>query len=77
MIVNVTDREHAIQFAENDPCALAGLHESICVHKCNAIDISGKFVPIQIGDQDNVRRVMKSLGYPLSNNEHYKIFSTI
>jgi uncharacterized protein YciI len=69
MIVNALDREHAIQFAENDPCALVGLYESIRVHEYNPIDISGKFVTIQIGDQDKVRRVMKSWGYPLSEDQ--------
>lgn len=69
MIVNAFDRDHAIQFAENDPCALVGLYESIRVHEYNTIDISGKFVTVQIGDQDKVRRVMKSWGYPLNEDQ--------
>jgi uncharacterized protein YciI len=69
MIVNALDRNDAVQFAENDPCALAGLYESIRIHDYNAIDVSGKFVTVQIGDQDKVRAVMKSWGYPLNEDQ--------
>jgi uncharacterized protein YciI len=69
MVVNALDRDEAVQFAENDPCALAGLYESMRVHDYNAIDVSGKFVTVQIGDQDKVRGMMKSWGYPLNEDQ--------
>lgn len=69
MVVNALDRNDAVQFAENDPCALAGLYDSIRIHDYNAIDVSGKFVTVQIGDQDKVRAVMKSWGYPLNEDQ--------
>lgn len=71
IICNAVNRMAAIQFAENDPCALAGLYETIRVHRYNEMDISGKFVTQDIYDNnmDEMKEAMEYWGYPVDEDQ--------
>ena len=72
MIVNAHDRDHAIEFAENDPCALSGLYDKIRVHDFNTLDISGKFVmrnKFNPDERDIVKDAMEAWGYPVEDSQ--------
>jgi len=75
VIFNAASRTHAIEFAENDPCAKEGLYETIRVHRFNDVDVSGKFV---LRDQfdldayepgDQMRDALKHWGYPVEDHQ--------
>lgn len=46
VMFNAKDRMDAVSFAEDDPCALAGLYKSLRVHRYNTADISGKCIAV-------------------------------
>lgn len=76
---NAMDRDGAVEFAENDPAALAGLYETMRVHKYNTLDITGKFISENLhtleGNDDLVNRhlilkeEMRAEGYPVDDEQ--------
>lgn len=76
---NAMDRDGAVEFAENDPAALAGLYETMRVHKYNTLDITGKFISENLhtleGNDDIVNRhlilkeEMRAEGYPVDDEQ--------
>ena len=44
LLFNSVDHDDAVDFVENDPAALAGLYETMTVHRYNSLDVMGKFV---------------------------------
>jgi len=75
VIMNAQNRSHAIDFAESDPCASAGLYETIRVHRYNNLDVTGKFL---LEDQfdlaknnpvDNMKEALDHWGYPVEDTQ--------
>mmetsp|Transcript_1076 Transcript_1076/g.1400 ORF Transcript_1076/g.1400 Transcript_1076/m.1400 type:complete len:377 (-) Transcript_1076:119-1249(-) len=75
VVMNAKNRSDAIMFAEEDPCALAGLYETIRVHRFNKLDVTGKFVMENVFDIDQknpvseMREAMEIWGYPVEDNQ--------
>lgn len=77
IIINAENRKHAIEFAENDPLALAGLYQTLKVHRFNDLDVTGKFVVdnvyLQMCNGKNTHLEMKEAlqywGYPISDKQ--------
>jgi len=72
VVVNTRDRAHAIEFAEQDPCARAGLYDLIRVHDFNNLDVTGKFVlnnKFQPNEFDQVKDAMDQWGYPVDDEQ--------
>jgi len=77
IIMNAHNRNHAIEFAENDPLALAGLYQTLKVHRFNDLDVTGKFVVdniyLQMCNGKNTHMEMKEAlqywGYPVSDKQ--------
>jgi len=64
MLYNAKDREHAVEFVENDPAALAGLYESMTVHRYNSLDVTGKFVSENLYfPEQNTYQMKEAMGY--------------
>ena len=76
---NAMDRDEAVEFAENDPAGLAGLYETMRVHKYNTLEITGKFISENLhtleGNDDIVNRhlilkeEMRAEGYPVDDEQ--------
>lgn len=75
VLMNAHNRSHAVEFAENDPNALAGLYETIRVHRYNNLDVTGKFVA---DDQfnldtpnpvDSMKEALDHWGYPVEDGQ--------
>lgn len=72
VLYNAKDRQDAIEFAENDPRALAGLYDSMRVHFYNSLDITGKFVsedPLQENPCADLKEAMGVWGYPVEDDQ--------
>ena len=74
IIFNSPNRDEAIEFAENDPFALAGLYGSMKVHRFNSLDVSGKFVAENLVDANKnrfseMKEAMEYWGYPTGDRE--------
>jgi len=73
LLFNTNDREDAVDFVENDPCAKNGLYESMRVFRCNSIDVTGKFVAENLLDPEknkptvDVKEAMEYWGYPVDD----------
>jgi uncharacterized protein YciI len=75
ILFNAIDRDHAIDFVENDPSALAGLYGNMRVHRYNSLDVTGKFVAENLL-HDSANRITSELkealahwGYPVEDRE--------
>ena len=77
---NAMERDEAIEFAENDPSALAGLYDTMRVHKYNTYDITGKFFSKNVNaleeEEDAIfnrnlflREEMRAEGYPVDDDQ--------
>ena len=76
---NAMDRDEAVEFAENDPAAMAGLYETMRVHKYNTLDITGKFISKNLhtleGDDKIINRhlilkdEMRAEGFPVDDEQ--------
>lgn len=79
---NAMDRDEAVDFAENDPAALAGLYGTMRVHKYNTIDVTGKFISKNLHTIDDpsglknlnnfnlrLKQKMKMEGYPVNDDQ--------
>lgn len=74
---NARNRTEAIDFAENDPAALAGLYETMRVHKYNSLDVTGKFVSRNMLDDGSgwynrnlrMKEEMADRGYPVDDEQ--------
>lgn len=72
VLFNAKDRDHAIQFAEDDPRAQAGLYESMRVHFYNNLDVTGKFVSedeLQENPCADLKEAMEIWGYPVHDDQ--------
>jgi len=71
IIFNAMEREEAIEFAENDPSAQAGLYDTMRLHNFNILDISGKFgVQNRYNDDiDEMKEAMDYWGYPVHDTQ--------
>lgn len=73
LFFNAVDRDDAIDFVENDPAALAGLYESIYVHRFNNLDVTGKFVSenLYFPNQNTyqMKEAMEYWGYPVDDQQ--------
>jgi len=75
ILFNSRDREDAINFVENDPAAMAGLYQSMRVHRYNSLDVTGKFVAMNLVYADknkptaDMREAMERMGYPVGDRE--------
>ena len=73
LFFNAADREDAIDFVENDPAALAGLYESIYVHRFNNLDVTGKFVSENLyfpkQNTYQMKEAMEHWGYPVNDQQ--------
>jgi uncharacterized protein len=72
ILFNAEDREEAIEFAENEPKAMAGLYKSMQVHFYNNLDVTGKFVAEHRFDYEpaaDMKAAMEHWGYPVSDEE--------
>jgi len=71
ILFNAYERDEAIQFAENDPCALAGLYDTMRLHNFNVLDISGKFVVMNrySDDIDEMKEALEYWGYPVRDDQ--------
>lgn len=72
LIFNSKNRDDAIDFVQNDPAALAGLYESMTVHRYNSLDVTGKFVSenLYFPDAQNtyqMKEAMEHWGYPVDD----------
>lgn len=72
LLFNSVDRDDAVDFVENDPAALAGLYETMTVHRYNSLDVTGKFVSenLYFPDAQNtyqMKEAMESWGYPVDD----------
>jgi uncharacterized protein YciI len=71
ILFNAGDREDAVDFVENDPAALAGLYESMTVHRYNSLDVTGKFVSenLYFPEQNTyqMKEAMEHWGYPVDD----------
>jgi uncharacterized protein YciI len=71
MVVNTPGREHAIRFAEDDPCAKVGLYQTIRIHDFNNLDVTGKYVlqnKLHPNEFDHVKDAMDQWGYPVGDD---------
>ena len=75
VLFNSRDRVDAVNFVENDPAAHAGLYQSMRVHKYNSLDVSGKFVAINLVYPDknkptiDMKEGMEIMGYPVDDRQ--------
>ena len=72
VLYNAKNRQDAVEFAENDPRALAGLYDSMRVHFYNSLDVTGKFVsedPLQENPCADMKEAMEVWGYPVDDNQ--------
>ena len=71
LLFNAVDREDAVDFVENDPAALAGLYETMTVHRYNSLDVTGKFVSenLYFPNQNTyqMKEAMEHWGYPVDD----------
>ena len=71
LFFNSLDREDAIGFVENDPAALAGLYETMTVHRYNNLDVTGKFVSENLyfpgQNTYQMKEAMEHWGYPVDD----------
>ncbi|KAL7489759.1 hypothetical protein ACHAW6_015429 [Cyclotella cf. meneghiniana] len=73
MLFNAMNRDHAIDFVENDPFALEGLYETMTVHRYNSLDVTGKFVSenLYFPNQETyqMKEAMEYWGYPVDDDQ--------
>ena len=73
MIFNAVDRDDAIDFVENDPSALAGLYETMTVHRFNNLDVTGKFVSENLyypkRETYQMKEALEHWGYPTEDHQ--------
>mmetsp|Transcript_30974 Transcript_30974/g.46207 ORF Transcript_30974/g.46207 Transcript_30974/m.46207 type:complete len:390 (-) Transcript_30974:2912-4081(-) len=73
MIFNAKDRNDAIEFVENDPMAVAGVYETMTVHRYNQLDVTGKFVSenLYYPNQNTyqMKEAMEYWGYPVDDEQ--------
>lgn len=75
VLFNSPHRDDAIQFVENDPAALAGLYQSMRVHQYNNLDVSGKFVAMNLvypeknKPTSDMKEAMELMGYPVDDRQ--------
>eukprot|EP00581_Thalassiosira_minuscula_P008002 CAMPEP_0183711714 /NCGR_PEP_ID=MMETSP0737-20130205/7147_1 /TAXON_ID=385413 /ORGANISM="Thalassiosira miniscula, Strain CCMP1093" /LENGTH=396 /DNA_ID=CAMNT_0025940281 /DNA_START=92 /DNA_END=1282 /DNA_ORIENTATION=- len=71
LFFNAADRDHAVEFVENDPASLAGLYETMTVHRFNSLDVTGKFVSenLYFPEQNTyqMKEAMGHWGYPVDD----------
>ena len=73
MFINAVGRDDAIDFVQNDPAALAGLYETMSVHRFNNLDVTGKFVSenLYFPDQNTyqMKEALGHWGYPVGDQQ--------
>jgi len=73
LLFNARDREDAVDFVENDPAALAGLYETMTVHRYNSLDVTGKFVSENLWfpkqNTYQMKEAMEYWGYPVDDEQ--------
>lgn len=73
IIFNAEDRDEAIKFVENDPMAVAGVYETMTVHRYNQLDVTGKFVSenLYYPNQNTyqMKEAMEYWGYPVDDEQ--------
>jgi len=75
ILFNAQHREDAIEFVENDPAAMAGLYQTMRVHGYNNLDVSGKFVAINLVYPEKnkptaeMKEGMEQMGYPVDDRQ--------
>jgi uncharacterized protein YciI len=72
IMFNANGREDAIEWAENDPRALAGLYKTIQVHFYNSLDVTGKFVAedeLRDAPCADLKEAMEVWGYPIGDDQ--------
>jgi len=71
LFINAVDRDNAIEFVENDPAAIAGLYETMTVHRYNRLDVTGKFVSENLffpkQNTYQMKEAMGHWGYPVED----------
>lgn len=73
LFFNSPDRDEAIDFVQNDPAALAGLYETMSVHRFNNLDVTGKFVSENLyfpkQNTYQMKEAMEYWGYPVEDQQ--------
>ena len=73
LFYNSPDRNEAIDFVQNDPAALAGLYETMSVHRFNNLDVTGKFVSENLyfpkQNTYQMKEAMEYWGYPVEDQQ--------
>ena len=73
LLFNAVDRDDAVEFVENDPAAMAGLYETMTVHRYNSLDVTGKFVSenLYFPNQNTyqMKEAMNHWGYPVGDHQ--------
>jgi uncharacterized protein YciI len=73
MLFNAKDRDHAIEFVENDPLALEGLYDTMTVSRYNMLDVTGKFVIrneyFPDDETSQMKEAMEVWGYPVDDDQ--------
>jgi len=75
VLFNAEGREDAVGFVEEDPCAKAGLYESMKVFRYNSIDVTGKFAAENLLDVEknkptgDMKEAMEYWGYPVNDEQ--------
>lgn len=71
LFFNAETRDDAIDFVENDPAAMAGLYESMALHRFNSLDVTGKFVSENLyfpgQNTRQMKEAMEHWGYPVDD----------
>jgi len=73
LFFNSPDRDEAIDFVQNDPAAMAGLYETMSVHRFNNLDVTGKFVSENLyfpkQNTYQMKEAMEYWGYPVEDQQ--------
>lgn len=73
MMVNGKNRDDAVKFVEKDPAAMAGLYETMRVHRFNSLDVTGKFVSENLyfpkQNTYQMKEAMEYWGYPVDDDQ--------
>ena len=72
ILFNAKDRDAAIEFAESDPYAQAGLYQNMRVHFYNSLDVTGKFVSedeLRDAPCEQMKEALEVWGYPVHDDQ--------
>jgi len=73
LLFNAANRDHAVEFVENDPASLVGLYGTVTVHRYNNLDVTGKFVSENLyfpkQNTYQMKEAMEHWGYPVNDRQ--------